>query len=39
MWQKLQEKLMLGKTVNRKEMMIWGCLIVGFSVLVDILIK
>ena len=39
MWQKLQNKLMLGKTVNRKEMIIWGGAIVAFSMLVDILIK
>jgi hypothetical protein len=39
MWQNLKDKLILGKLVNREEMIVWGLSILGLSLLVDFLLK
>ena len=39
MWQSLKDKLVLGKLVNREEMLLWGLSILGLSLLVDFLLK
>ena len=39
MWDKLKDKLVLGKLVNREEMLLWGLSILGLSLLVDFLLK
>jgi hypothetical protein len=39
MWESLKDKLVLGKLVNREEMLLWGLSILGLSLLVDFLLK
>tara|TARA_R100000005_G_scaffold84574_1_gene52729 strand:- start:233 stop:352 length:120 start_codon:yes stop_codon:yes gene_type:complete len=39
MWESLKDKLVLGKLVNREEMIVWGLSILGLSLLVDFLLK
>ena len=39
MWKSLKDKLVLGKLVNREEMLLWGLSILGLSLLVDFLLK
>ena len=39
MWKSLKDKLVLGKLVNREEMLLWGLSILGLSLFVDFLLK
>jgi hypothetical protein len=39
MWESLKDKFVLGKLVNREEMLLWGLSILGLSLLVDFLLK
>ncbi len=39
MWESLKDKLVLGKLVNREEMLLWGLSILGLSLLVDFLLQ
>ena len=39
MWESLKDKLVLGKLVNREEMLLWGLSILSLSLLVDFLLK
>ena len=39
MWESLKDKLVLGKLVNREEMLLWGLSILGLRLLVDFLLK